>query len=78
MQIYPMTTVPDVVRLPPDLGGAVAKVVHVDRHECPDCECEHDRWHLDAVAKGGGHIAVIECPVFGKYLWLRVPPPVSS
>jgi hypothetical protein len=70
------TTTPTVVRLPPDLGGEVSRVVGTDRCTCPDCGCEHDRWHLEAKVEGG-HVAVVECPVFGKYLWVRIRDEVS-
>lgn len=70
MMIQPMTTVPEVIRLPPDLGGAIVNVTQVDQRTCPDCGNTHDCWHLDAKTDDGGDLAVIECPVFGKYLWV--------
>jgi len=72
VQLFPMTTVPDIVRLPSDFGGGIVKVLRVDQRECPECENVHDYWHLDKVT-GEGHLAVIECPLFGKYLWVSIP-----
>ena len=71
VRLFSMTTAPDIVRLPSDYGGTIAKVVSVDKRECPECECLHDCWHLDK-KEDDGHVAVIECPVFGKYLWICI------
>ena len=69
--LYPIKTVPTVVRLPADLGGQIADVLVVDHKECPldGCDQVHARWHLDAEVEGGAHVTVIECSTFGQYLW---------
>ena len=69
--LYPITTVPTVVRLPADLGGHVVRVLSVDHTRCPldGCDIMHARWHLDAEVEGGRHITVTECETAGQYLW---------
>lgn len=68
-------TVPSVVRLPAELGGAIASVLYVDKRECPRCDNVHERWHLDAAVEGdeGNHVTVIECPAFSQFLWGYAP-----
>lgn len=57
---------PDEVRMPPDLGGGVARVTHAFTEACPVCRSRHPIKHL---ALDGG-VFVAECSLRG-FLWYR-------
>ncbi len=63
-------SIPDWVRLPPDLGGRRVRVEAVGVDTCP--RGEHDVRHLRLSDCG---ISVAECPEHGGYLWYRTGTP---
>lgn len=62
-------SVPDVVRLPPELGGERRRVTgHASQACVCGCAPAHGAQHLFL-----GDLAVAECPVRGEFLWYRRP-----
>jgi len=64
-------TTPDTVRLPPNLGGHVVRVVGSRTARCPKCTANVKHLHLD------GGISVAECAVH-HFLWYRTPSATSN
>ena len=68
---------PDEVRLPPDLGGGVRRVLKVSEGQCP-CGSGH-RSRLTLLDGGldtpEGHkaLCVAECDERGEFLWFALP-----
>jgi len=66
--------VPDTVRLPPELGGHVARVLEARLAPCPRGEHLVRHLALDSDPRAGSQVHVAECAEHGGFLWYRVTP----